>query len=222
MEISSVSFFRSSNFSMPWSGMRQQHLRVLLEHRGDHQGRDVLRHRVERLQRVGAHVELDPAGDQLQPVVHVRPARQDGDVEAVLAVGAVDQRLVEAAVLGLRHPVGGEGDLVERLGLARDRRQATSAAKACLLRARIESPVRCPPAQSRTVRAATIARANRGLANSANALNLSRAAATNGHTAAVHHHRRTLTIGVRSPPSPAPFDRPARFRPPPGGPPFFR
>ena len=63
--------------------MRQQHLRVLLEHRGDHECRDVLRHRVERLQRVGAHVELDPAGQQLHAVVHVRTARHDGDVEAV-------------------------------------------------------------------------------------------------------------------------------------------
>ena len=97
--------------------MRQQHLRVLLEDRGDDQGRDVLRDRVERLQRVGAHVEFDPAGDQLQAVVHVRPARQDGDVEAVLPVGAVGHRLVEAAVLGLRHPVGGESDLVELLRL---------------------------------------------------------------------------------------------------------
>ncbi len=99
------------------AGMRHQHLRVLLEHGGDHQRRDVLRHRVERLQRVRAHVEVDAAGRQQQPVVHVRPARHDGDVEPVPAVGAVDQRLVEAAVLGLRHPVGGEADLVERLGL---------------------------------------------------------------------------------------------------------
>ena len=31
-------------------GMRQKHLRVLLEHGGDGDGRNVLRHRVERLQ----------------------------------------------------------------------------------------------------------------------------------------------------------------------------
>ena len=45
----------------------------------------------------------------------LRAARHDGDVEAVFLVGAVGDRLVEAAVLGLGHPVGAERDLVQRL-----------------------------------------------------------------------------------------------------------
>ena len=52
-------------------------------------------------------------------------------------------------------------------------------------------------------------------------LNLSCACRDQWHTAMFPHLAAPLTIGVRSPPSPAPFDRPARFRPPPGGPPLF-
>ena len=71
------------------------------------------------LQRVGAHEEVELADRQQDAVVHVRPARHDGHVEAVFAVGAVGERLVEAAMLGLRHPIGAEADLVELLGLGR-------------------------------------------------------------------------------------------------------
>ena len=120
-ETSSVSFFRSSNFSMPWSGMRQQHLRVFLEHRGDRDGRHILLDRVEGLQRIGAHEEIDLADRQQDAVVHIRPAGHDGDVEAVFPVGAVGDRLIEAAMLGLRHPIGAERHLVERLGHTRRR-----------------------------------------------------------------------------------------------------
>ena len=63
----------------------------------------------------GAHEEVELADRQQDAVVHVRPARHDGDVEAVALVGAVGERLVEAAMLGLRHPVGAERHLVERL-----------------------------------------------------------------------------------------------------------
>ena len=105
--------------------MRQQHLRVLLEDRGDRDGRDVLGDRVEGLQRVGAHEEVELADRQQDAVVDVRPARHDGDVEPVFLVGAVGERLVEAAMLGLRDPVGAERDLVERLraGLTRLQQQ---------------------------------------------------------------------------------------------------
>ena len=57
----------------------------------------------------------------------LRPAGHDGDVEAVFLVGAVGDRLEEAAVLGLRHPVGAEGHLVQRL---RRRRQACGGGQA--------------------------------------------------------------------------------------------
>ena len=103
--------------------MRHQHLRLLLEHGGDRERGNVLLDRVEALQRVGRHEEVELADRQQQAVVHVRPARHDGDVEAVSAIGAVDQRLVVAAVLALGHPVGAERHLVERpLRLRRYRR----------------------------------------------------------------------------------------------------
>ena len=47
-------------------------------------------------------------------VRRLRAALDDGDLQAVLLVGAVGDRLVEAAVLGFGQPVGAEGDLVER------------------------------------------------------------------------------------------------------------
>ena len=75
--------------------------------------RDALLDGVDRAEHA-AHVELDLAGDQQRPVGGLRAALADGDVEAVLRVGAVGDGLVEAAVLGLRQPVGAEGDLVLR------------------------------------------------------------------------------------------------------------
>ncbi len=103
--------------------MRDQHLRVLLEHGGDGKGRNVALDSVEALQRVGAHEEVELAGQQQHAVVHVGSARHDGDVEPIAAIGAVGERLVMPAVLGLRHPVGAEGHLVEGL-CRRGRRHA--------------------------------------------------------------------------------------------------
>jgi hypothetical protein len=61
-----------------------------------------------------AFTQIDLADGQQDTVVHVRPAGDDGDVEAVFLIGAVGERLIEAAMLGLSHPVGGETHLVER------------------------------------------------------------------------------------------------------------
>ena len=97
-------------------GVGDQDLGVLLEQRRNHEGRNVALDRIEGLERIGTQEEIDLADRQQDAVVDLRAARHDGDVEAVAAVGAVGQRLVEAAVLGLRDPVGGEGRLVERLG----------------------------------------------------------------------------------------------------------
>ncbi len=102
--------------------MRHQHLRVLLEHRSDGQSRDVLLDGIEAEQRVGAHEEVELADRQQDAVVHVGTARNDRHIEAIFAIGAVDRRLVEAAVLAFRNPVGAEGNLVERLRL-RTRRE---------------------------------------------------------------------------------------------------
>ena len=97
--------------------MGQKNLRVLLEHGGDRHHRHIVGDRVERLQRVGAHEEVELAGDQQNAVVAVWSARHDGDVEAVFLVRAVGDRLEESAMLGFRDPVGSERDLVQ--GLAR-------------------------------------------------------------------------------------------------------
>ena len=94
--------------------MREQHLRVLLEHGGDVDDRHILRDGVEALQRVGAHEEIELADGHQHAVIGVRATLYDGHVEAVFPVGAVGERLVEAAVLGLGHPVGAESDFVER------------------------------------------------------------------------------------------------------------
>ncbi|MFK4490089.1 hypothetical protein ABIA45_005167 [Bradyrhizobium sp. USDA 336] len=102
--------------------LRQHHLRILLENRGDGDDGNVVGDGVERHQRVRGHEEIDLAGDQQHPVVLVRAAGDDGDVEAVFLVGAVGDRLEEAAMLGLGDPVGAEGDLVERLGARRRKR----------------------------------------------------------------------------------------------------
>ena len=107
-------FFQIFELADALIGMREQHLRVLLEHGGDVDDRHILRDGVEALQRVGAHEEIELADGHQHAVIGVRAARYDGHVEAVFPVGAVGQRLVEAAVLGLGHPVGAESDFVER------------------------------------------------------------------------------------------------------------
>ena len=95
--------------------MRHQDLRILLEQGGDGQRRDVLLDGIEALQRVGAHEEVELADRHQDAIVHVRPARHDGHIEAICAISAVSKRLIEAAMLGFRHPVGAEGNPVERL-----------------------------------------------------------------------------------------------------------
>ena len=96
----------------PLTGMRHQNDRILLEQRGDRQRRHVLLDRGERLNHVRAHVEIDAAGGEQQPVVRLRPARQDFHLEPVFRVGAVHDGLIETAMLGLGQPVGSERDLV--------------------------------------------------------------------------------------------------------------
>jgi hypothetical protein len=54
-------------------------------------------------------VELDAVGQQKRAVVDLRTAGDDLDVEAAFGVGAVGDRLVEAAMFGLGEPVGAEG-----------------------------------------------------------------------------------------------------------------
>ena len=71
---------------------------------------------------------VDPPGGKQQTIVALRAALQDRHVKAVFAISTVGDGLIEAAVLGLGHPVGAKGDLVERLrggGRARERETQT-------------------------------------------------------------------------------------------------
>ena len=99
---------------MPDIGMGDQHLRLLLEDRGDFDERDVFLNRRERLQQIAGHVELRLAGQHQRTVRRLRSALHDGDLQPVFLIGAVGDRLVEAAMLGLRQPVRAEADFVER------------------------------------------------------------------------------------------------------------
>ena len=92
--------------------MRHEHLRVFLEVGGDDDDGHVTGDRIEGEQQIAAHVEVEPPGRQQKLVVRLRPALDDRDVEAVLGVSAVGDRLVISAVLGLGEPVGAERDLV--------------------------------------------------------------------------------------------------------------
>nr|AIF26930.1 putative nitrate/sulfonate/bicarbonate family ABC transporter substrate-binding protein [uncultured bacterium fosmid pJB190D12_contig I] len=97
------------------AGMRDDHRRVLLERRTDRDDGHVLLDRGEDLQTV-THRDVDPSGGEELQAVHLRAAHADRHVEAVLAVRALGYRLVEAAVLGLREPVGREQQPVLRVG----------------------------------------------------------------------------------------------------------
>ena len=94
--------------------MRHEHLRVFLKIGGDDDDRDVPGDRVEGEQEIAAHVEIQPSGRQQKLVVGLRPSLHDRDVKAVFRIGAVGDRLVVSAVLGLGEPVGPERDLVGR------------------------------------------------------------------------------------------------------------
>jgi len=96
------------------------HRRVLLERRRERHQRHGLLDGREHLQAVG-HGDVDLVGGQELQSVDLRAAHPDRHVEAVLLVDAFGERLVEAAVLGLREPVGGEDDLV--LGSRGERRE---------------------------------------------------------------------------------------------------
>jgi hypothetical protein len=121
-----VGFLQILEFVEALARMSEQNLRLLLERRGDDEGRDVLLHGREGLHHVAAHVEVDAAHGEQHAVVGLRPARHDLDLEAAAAIGAVGQSLIIAAVLGLGDPVRAEPDLGRRGRLgARRSRQGT-------------------------------------------------------------------------------------------------
>ena len=85
---------------------------IFLEIRGDHDDGDVAGDRVEGQQQIAAHVEIQPSGRQQQLVIGLRAALDDRDVETVFRVGAVGDRLIISAVLGLSEPVRPERDFI--------------------------------------------------------------------------------------------------------------
>ena len=103
--------------------VRQKNLRILLEDRRHRRHRHIVGDGIKGLQRVRGHEEIELARDQERAVVGVGAARHDGDVEPVFLVGAVGDRLEEAAMLGFRDPVGSERDLVQ--GLSAHRRNGS-------------------------------------------------------------------------------------------------
>ncbi len=90
--------------------MGQQDLGILLEEGGDGLHGRALCDEVQRDEAVGAHAQLDRAGGQQLGHVHAGTALDDLDVQAAPFVGPGGESLIEAAVLGLGAPVGGEAD----------------------------------------------------------------------------------------------------------------
>ncbi len=99
--------------------MREQRLGILLEDRGDHNDWQAVLHVVEGMKQVASHQEINLADRQQRPVVHLRSALTNSDVQAIATVGAVGEGLVEAAMRCLRFPVGCEADVIEPRGLGR-------------------------------------------------------------------------------------------------------
>ena len=99
---------------------------------GDHQERQVLLGVIDALERV-RHDHVDAPAEQELRGVLLRPALADVALDAVFLVDAVGGREIEAAMLGLRAPVGLVADLVERLRghpRARDRDERSRAHQA--------------------------------------------------------------------------------------------
>ena len=65
---------------------------------------------IERDEAVGADAEIGRAARQQLRHIHVRAALADLHVQAALGIKALGQRFIEAAMLGLRLPVGDKGD----------------------------------------------------------------------------------------------------------------
>ena len=87
---------------------------ITLEEGRDDHCRDAVAHIVERQQQIPCHQEIQPPGRQHRPVVDLRAARLDFDIEPVAFIGAVHQCLVEPAMTALGQPVGAHDDLVVR------------------------------------------------------------------------------------------------------------
>jgi len=93
--------------------MRHEDKRIFLKERRNRDDRNAVRHRIEGLDQIGPEVELDFSGGEQKPVVGIRPALKDRDVEPILRISPIRLGLVESAMLGLGEPVCREGHFVE-------------------------------------------------------------------------------------------------------------
>ena len=90
--------------------MRDQHGRVLLEHRRDRDERQVLLDELDRPP--AAEVEVQASGHHELHLVHLRAALADGHLQPMSGVDAGGERLVVAAIFRLCHPIEAEADRV--------------------------------------------------------------------------------------------------------------
>ena len=101
--------------------MRDQHRRVLLEHRRDRDERQVLLDELDRPP--AAQVEVQPSGHHELHLVHLRAALPDGHPQPVPGVDPGGERLVVAAIFRLCHPIETEADRVFRARRGGDQEQ---------------------------------------------------------------------------------------------------
>ena len=107
--------------------MRHHDLRIFLEIGRDDNDRQLLFGGGKAKQHIAAHVEFDLAGGEQQAIVGLGAALQNGHIEPVFGVGAVDDRLIIAAMFGLGEPIGAERHFVQRESRARKRQHAGKA-----------------------------------------------------------------------------------------------
>ena len=94
--------------------MADQDLRILLEDRHHGAQRHFLLHHIHHHKGVGADAEIGGAAGQQLRHIHIGSAFADGDVQSAFGVKPFGQRFIEAAMFGLRLPVGDEGNVGQR------------------------------------------------------------------------------------------------------------
>ena len=93
--------------------MRHENLRAFLEVRGHRDKGKLALGAKEIADLIAAHEEIQLAVEKHQRPVRLGATRNDGHIEPVLGISAVNQRLVKAARLRVGHPVGAKLHLVE-------------------------------------------------------------------------------------------------------------
>ena len=103
-----VGFGQVAEFVKPLPGVCKHRLRVFLEDGRHHRCWHAVFHVVKTQQQVATHQEVNLADGQKRAVVDLRAALLDFHIQSHFLVGAINQRLIKAAVTGLRLPVCGE------------------------------------------------------------------------------------------------------------------